>query len=153
MWKRNKMHDREIALWNARMRIYFDANVMSTTVLNFLFAFFGITNVSLNGMLGSCISLLSPFGDRCTRFQRTVWDAATCCGNLNYKLDEPTFFFFALSISFLLVALALACDKPVGPSPCAKQRNYFSSLSPSSCVGAQQNAWPGIALWNARMRI
>ena len=25
--KRNKMHDREIALWNARMRIYFDANI------------------------------------------------------------------------------------------------------------------------------
>ena len=23
--KRNKMHEREVALWNARMRIYFDA--------------------------------------------------------------------------------------------------------------------------------
>ena len=27
VWKRNKMHDREIALKNARMRIYFDANL------------------------------------------------------------------------------------------------------------------------------
>ena len=35
----------------------------------------------------------------CTRIY--VWDAATCCGTLNYKLDEPTSFFFRLSILFL----------------------------------------------------
>ena len=37
-------------------------------------------------------------------------DVATCGGTLTYKHDEPTsFFFFALSIPFLLVALALPC--------------------------------------------
>ena len=27
-----------------------------------------------------------------------VWDAATCSGNLNYKHDEPTSFFFIIPI-------------------------------------------------------
>ena len=82
---------------------------------------------------------------KCIIFRRIVRDAATCGGTLIYKHDETTSFPPSLFpfLFFLLVALALACDKPVGPSPCAKQRNYFSSLSPSSCVGAQQNAWPG----------
>ena len=30
--------------------------------------------------------------------QRIVWDAATCCGTLNYKHDEPTSFFFFIPI-------------------------------------------------------
>ena len=75
-----------------------------------------------------------------------VWDAATCCGNLNYKLDEPTsFFFFSLFqfFSFLRACLALwkACRLVPMCLPCARKEIYLSSLSPSTCV--EQNAWPG----------
>ena len=48
-------------------------------------------------------------------------DAATFGGTLNYKHDEPTSFFFTLSISFFLVAHALPCGKLVGLFPCASK--------------------------------
>ena len=54
-----------------------------------------------------------------------VWDAATCCGNLNYKLDEPTSFFFALFISFLFFVRALPCGKPVGLSMCLGKKFIY----------------------------
>ena len=53
-------------------------------------------------------------------------------------MNPHLFFFRSFSLSFLLVALAMACDKPVGLSPCASKGIFFSSLSPSTCV--EQNA-------------
>ena len=60
------------------------------------------------------------------------------------NMDEPTSFFFSLSpflffssrLPWLVISLSACSHVPA--------RELFSSLSPSSCVGAQQNAWP----WN-----
>ena len=80
-----------------------------------------------------------------------VWDAATCCGTLNYKLDEPTSFFFALSISFLLVPIALPCGVVAClPVHVLSKEIYLSSLSPSTCV--EQIAWPGNRFVKCAMR-
>ena len=41
------------------------------------------------------------------------------------NMMNPHLFFFALSISFLVVALALPCIKPVGLLPCASKGIIF----------------------------
>ena len=41
------------------------------------------------------------------------------------NMMNPHLFFLSFSLSFLLVALAMACDKPVGLSPCASKGIFF----------------------------
>ena len=80
-----------------------------------------------------------------------VWDAATCCGNLNYKLDEPTSFFFRSFHSFLFFARAMACDKPVGLSPCASKGIFFHHCLRRLVLNKTHDR--EIPLRNSRMRI
>ena len=66
-------------------------------------------------------------------------------------MNSHLFFCLSLSISFLLVALALACGKPVSLSPC-----YFVELFFIFCLrrlAFYKTDDREIALWNARMRI
>ena len=78
------------------------------------------------------------------------------CRNLRRHSQLQTwwtqiFFFFALSISFLLVALVLPCGKPVGLSPCASKGTiYHLGLSRPVLNKTHDRE---IALRNARMRI
>ena len=80
------------------------------------------------------------------------------CRNLRRHSQLQTWwthiFFFSLSphlFSFLLVALALPCSKPVGLSPCAcKWIIYHLCLSRPVLNKTHDRE---IALWNARMRI
>ena len=92
-----RTHDREIALWNARMRIYLyatfleDANRLCQEIdSRFLHSFGSFGNSELN----------SSFVHKALDFfnHRIVWDAATCGGTLNNKHDEPTSFFFSSSL-------------------------------------------------------
>ena len=88
----------------------------------------------------------------CQTMSDMLWDAATCGGTLNYKHDEPTSFFFVVSISFLLVARVL-CSKPVGLPPCVSKGIFFHVCLRRLVLERNKTYDREIALWNARMRI
>ena len=71
--------------------------------------------------------------------QRIVWDAATCCGTLHSQHDEPVTSFSRSPFLFFSSRVACLVVLPIGPFMCL-QVNFLSSLSPSTCVEAQQNA-------------
>ena len=143
--KRNKTHDRVIALWNARMRIYFDANswelgVQSRHGLHLLVR---LREVMFTFAIVYLTRFFERSKDSCIKNRlgcRKLWRHSQL---QTWWTHNFSFFAFRnfLSISFLLAPHALPCGKPLDPFICL-QRNYFSSLSPSTCVGAQQNAWP-----------
>ena len=69
------------------------------------------------------------------------------------NMMNPHLFFFALSISFLVVALALPCIKPVGLLPCASKGIIFHLCLSRLVLERNKTHDPEIALWNARMGI
>ena len=99
------MHDREIALRNARMRIYFDANLWEMNLEENSFSMLNM--VSGDQQLLAYVEPLF-LQDIDSPIQRIVWDAATCGGSLNYKHDEPTSFFSSL-FSFHFFSSRRAC--------------------------------------------
>ena len=95
VWKRNKMHDREIALWNARMRIYFDANVMGK--VQFLRIETSLTSFHFVTWFASLVCVLKTFNDYCRKY-------CLGCRNLQRHSQLPTWwthiFFFFRSFHF-----------------------------------------------------
>ena len=66
-------------------------------------------------------------------------------------MNPHLFFFRSFSLSFLLVALAMACDKPVGLSPCASKGIFFHHCLRRLVLNRTHHR--EIPLRNARMRI
>ena len=65
-------------------------------------------------------------------------------------MNPHLFFFRSFSLSFLLVALAMACDKPVGLSPCASKGIFFHHCLRRLVLNRTHDR--EIPLRNARMR-
>ena len=66
------------------------------------------------------------------------------------NMMNPHLFFLSFSLSFLLVALAMACDKPVGLSPCASKGIFFHHCLRRLVLNRTHDR--EIPLRNARMR-
>ena len=142
------MHDREIALWNARMRIYFDANVMGK--VQFLRIETSLTSFHFVTWFASLVCVLKTFNDYCRKY-------CLGCRNLQRHSQLPTwwthiFFFFALSISFLLVPHVLPCSKPTGLVMCLQVCFYYLRLC-RLVLKRNKMHDREIALWNARKGI
>ena len=152
--KRNKMHDREIALWNARMRIYFDANVWSF-----------VKNGRFHSEEKAETTTPAPEERPCWPLCLEHWfntDRDSCqskdrlgCRNLRRHSPLPTwwthifffrsFYFFSSRMPCLVVSL-WACS-------CARKGMIFHLCLRRHVFESKKTHDREIALWNARMRI